>query len=154
MAAVPETNAGLGSALNDTSRQLGAALGVGVLGSLTYAAYAARIGGTFARLGPDATAVAKRSVAAALQLADRGAAGAGEGLRRTAMVAFTDGFSLAMLVAAGLMTLGAILVWRLLPARDVQHPLAGPHNPDRGPAGDDRPAEIADVGRHDRGIRR
>jgi hypothetical protein len=121
---------------------------------LTNTAYAARIGGAFARLGPDATALAKRSVAAALQLADRGAAGAGEGLRRTVTVAFTDGFSLAMLVAAGLMALGAILVWRLLPARDVQHPLAGPHNPDRGPAGDDRPAEVADSGRHARGARR
>src|SRR6266699_2350770 len=39
MAAVPGENAGLGSAINDSGRQVGAALGVGILGALANAAY-------------------------------------------------------------------------------------------------------------------
>jgi hypothetical protein len=39
MAAVPEREAGIGSAVNDVSRQLGGALGVAVIGSVVSSAY-------------------------------------------------------------------------------------------------------------------
>lgn len=43
MAAVPERDAGVGSAVNDVSRQLGGALGVAVIGSFVSNAYRARL---------------------------------------------------------------------------------------------------------------
>ena len=44
MAAVPRGNAGIGSAMNDTTRELGGALGVAVLGSLVNTRYTSRTG--------------------------------------------------------------------------------------------------------------
>ncbi len=43
MAAVPEREAGIGSAVNDVSRQLGGALGVAVIGSVVSSAYRANL---------------------------------------------------------------------------------------------------------------
>jgi hypothetical protein len=126
MAAVPEVNAGLGSALNDTSRQVGAALGIGVLGSLTNAAYAAQIEDSLTGLAPNIGALAKRSVGAALQLADGLGGDAGNTLHHAATAAFTDGFTLAMLAGTGLLSVGAVIVWRRLP-RDATFP--PPHGP-------------------------
>ncbi|MFE9931789.1 MFS transporter [Streptomyces sp. NPDC005533] len=59
MGAVPEEHAGVGSALNDTVQQAGAALGVAVLGAVLSTTYAAGLPGS----APDA---ARHSVAAAL----------------------------------------------------------------------------------------
>ena len=44
MSAVPVTKAGVGSAMNDTTRELGGALGVAVLGSLVTSTYASSLG--------------------------------------------------------------------------------------------------------------
>jgi EmrB/QacA subfamily drug resistance transporter len=119
MAAVPEADASLGSAINDTSRQVGAALGIGILGSLTNAAYTANIKASVSRLEPNIAAVAKQSVGAALQVANQVGGPAGAALRRAASAAFVDGFAVAMLVAAGLMVVGALAVLRHLPSRDI-----------------------------------
>lgn len=137
MAAVPEANAGLGSALNDTSRQVGAALGIGVLGSLTNALYSAQIADSLTGLAPNVAALAERSVGAALQVADGLGGEAGSALHRAAIAAFTDGFTLAMLVGAGLLSAGAAIVWRRLPPGDAPPP---PH----GPPADGEPAIGAD----------
>ena len=126
MSAVPEVNAGLGSALNDTSRQVGAALGIGVLGSLTNAAYAAQIKDSLTGLTPNMAALAKRSVGAALQVSEGLGGEAGSTLYRAAIAAFTDGFSLAMLAGAGLLSAGAVIVWRRLPLGDAAPPSYGP----------------------------
>jgi EmrB/QacA subfamily drug resistance transporter len=118
MAAFPGASAGLGAGLNDTSRQIGAALGVAVLGSLTNAVYTARLGGPVTGIDPGLLAQAKRSLAAALQLAPQ-AGQAGEALAAAARGAFTDGFSLAALAGAALLAATGVLVWRRLPASDL-----------------------------------
>jgi EmrB/QacA subfamily drug resistance transporter len=128
MAAVPEADAGLGSAINDSGRQVGAALGIGILGALTNMGYAGGIAAV-SRLDPDVDAVAKRSVGAALQVADTIGGPAGATLRQAAMTAFSDGFGLAMLAAAALMAAGAALVLRHLPSRDVPAPSIEPQSP-------------------------
>jgi EmrB/QacA subfamily drug resistance transporter len=128
MAAVPEANAGLGSAINDTGRQVGAALGIGALGALTNMGYAGGIGTFVARLDPDAAAVARRSAGAALQLADQIGGPAGAALRQAATTAFVDGFGLAMLAGAALMAAGSVLVLRHLPSRDVPAPAQEPQS--------------------------
>jgi hypothetical protein len=119
MAAVPGQNAGLGSAINDSGRQVGAALGIGILGALANAGYRSGIGGAVAPLSPDLAAAAKRSVGAALQIAAGVGGPAGASLRRAAGAAFMDGFGLAMLAGAVLLVAGAAAVLRWLPSRDA-----------------------------------
>jgi hypothetical protein len=118
MASVPEANAGIGSGLNDASRQVGAAIGIGVLGSVTNAFYASGVGDALARLDPATRRAATRSVAQALQVADGIGGSTGDVVRRAAVDAFTDGFGLAMVAAAVVLAVGAILGWRRLPADD------------------------------------
>ena len=118
MAAVPAANAGLGSAINDAGRQLGAALGVGILGALVNAGFRSGIGGAAASLSPD-LAAARRSMAAALQIAALAGGSAGASLRRAAEAAFMDGFGLAMLAGAVLLAAGALMVLWRLPAYDL-----------------------------------
>jgi len=119
MAAVPAANAGLGSAINDAGRQVGAALGVGILGALANAGFRSGIGGAAASLSPDLAAAAERSMAAALQIATLVDGPAGASLHRAAKAAFMDGFGLAMLAGAVLLAVGALTVLWRLPAHDV-----------------------------------
>jgi EmrB/QacA subfamily drug resistance transporter len=119
MAAMPEANAGLGSAINDTGRQVGAALGVGILGALANAGYRSGIADATAPLGPDAAAAAERSFGAALEVAARAGGAAAQALERAATAAFMDGFAIAMVGGAVLVGLGAIAVLRRLPSQDV-----------------------------------
>jgi EmrB/QacA subfamily drug resistance transporter len=119
MATVPEGNASLGSAINDTSRQVGAALGIGIMGSLANAAYASRIGPAATRLGSGVAAAARQSVNAAVQIADRIGGPAGSALRRAAITAFSDGFGIAVLVIGVVLALGAVVIGRRLPSEDT-----------------------------------
>jgi EmrB/QacA subfamily drug resistance transporter len=119
MAAVPEADAGLGSAINDAGRQVGAALGVGILGALANAGFRSGIEGAVASLGPDLAVTARRSVGAALEVAASVDGPAGATLRRAADAAFMDGFGLAMLAGAVLLAAGALAVLRRLPSHDV-----------------------------------
>ncbi len=128
MAAVPEANAGLGSAINDSGRQVGAALGIGILGALTNMGYTAGLATFVSGLDPNVAAAAKRSVGAALQAAGELGGPAGAALRQAATTAFVDGFGLAMLAGAALMAAGAVLVLRRLPSGDVPAPAAEPQS--------------------------
>jgi EmrB/QacA subfamily drug resistance transporter len=135
MAAVPAENAGLGSAINDSGRQVGAALGIGILGALANTGYRSGIGGAVASLSPDLAAAAKRSVGAALEIAAGVGGPAGAALRRAANAAFMDGFGLAMLAAAALLAAGALAVLWRLPSHDA------PAQPPQG-LSDPRPTSL------------
>src|SRR5262245_6546603 len=119
MAAVPGENAGLGSAINDSGRQVGAALGIGILGALANAGYRSGIDEAATSLSPDQAAAATRSVGAALEIAVGLSGPAGASLREAAGAAFMDGFGLAMLAGAALLAAGAAAVLRWLPSHDV-----------------------------------
>jgi hypothetical protein len=56
MFAVPGENSGLGSAINDAEREVGAALGTGILVALANTGYRSRIGGAVSSLLPDTAA--------------------------------------------------------------------------------------------------
>ena len=120
MSAVPPRRAGAGSAMNDTTRELGAALGVAVLGSLAASRYASGLGGPLRALAPAARATARSSLAGALQVAGGLPHAAGAALARTADLAFVDGFHLAGIVGAALAALSAVIVVRYLPRRLTQ----------------------------------
>jgi EmrB/QacA subfamily drug resistance transporter len=113
MAVLPAAQAGVGSAVNDTTREIGGVLGVAVLGSVTSSVYAHKMSG--------APAAARDSLAAALSVAHR--AGSSD-LAATAREAFISGVSKGLLVAVIAAGLGALIALRYLPAR-IEHEPAG-----------------------------
>ncbi|MEZ5235596.1 MAG: MFS transporter [Acidimicrobiales bacterium] len=72
---VPPHKAGVGSAVNDTTRELGGAIGIAVIGSVVTAAYRSRVSDALTALPPEAAEQAQRNVGRAMQVA--------EGLRST-----------------------------------------------------------------------
>ncbi|HMC08929.1 MAG TPA: MFS transporter [Actinomycetota bacterium] len=125
MSAVPPRRAGAGSAMNDTTRELGAALGVAVLGSLAASRYASGLQSLVRALAPAARATAQSSLAGALQVAGSLPRTAGAALATRADRAFVDGFHLAGIVGAVLAAASAVIVACYLPRR-VSHAEAQP----------------------------
>jgi hypothetical protein len=123
MGSLPRAKAGVGSAINDTTRQVGGALGVAVIGSVVTSVYARQIGdlaATFGLAGPQQDAAAS-SLGAAQQIgaslggaADAFVAGANQG--------FVDAMSIGLRVGAVVIVGAAFLAWRFLPShgREVQ----------------------------------
>lgn len=120
MSAVPPRRAGAGSAMNDATRELGAALGIAVLGSITASRYASTLEGLTRGLPASAQHAASASIAGALEVASRLPGSAGEALKTGAEAAFVDGLHFAVTIGAGLALVAAALVWRHLP-RHLAH---------------------------------
>ena len=125
MGAVPAAKAGVGSAINDATRILGATLGVAVIGSVYASVYSSRLDSALpAKLPPTAAAVAHKSVGGAFETAaglDAGHhAALATMLHQAASSAFFDGFSVACLVAAGVAVAGAVMAAALIPAQPPQ----------------------------------
>ncbi|MEU8887173.1 MFS transporter [Streptomyces sp. NPDC048442] len=116
MGAIPAEHAGVGSALNDTIQQAGAALGVAALGSILATGYAASMPDT-------APAAARHSLSDALALAARTGDGA---LARTARDAFTSGMGTTFLISAAGVLVAAVVAFAMM--RDPKK-LAGPVEP-------------------------
>jgi EmrB/QacA subfamily drug resistance transporter len=116
MSAVPARRAGAGSAMNDATRELGAALGVAVLGSLAASKYASRLAGAIAPLSAAARHAAASSLTGALQVAARLPHARGAAVADGAKAAFVEGIHIACIAGAALSILAAVLVVRYLPA--------------------------------------
>jgi EmrB/QacA subfamily drug resistance transporter len=114
MSSVSLGKAGVGSAMNDTTRELGGALGVAVLGSLVTSAYTSSIGDAVSGLDEGQRAVAESGLVGAFDVA-RGLGAAGADLIGAANAAFMDGVQLAALTGAALVVVAAVAAWRLLP---------------------------------------
>lgn len=119
MGSLPRAKAGVGSAVNDTVRQIGGALGVAVLGSVFSSIYRPRVRDSLATasLPGDAVDAASDQIGAAASIAERIGGDAGREVFDAAARAFTDGMSIAFILGAGALTLGALIVARFLPAR-------------------------------------
>jgi EmrB/QacA subfamily drug resistance transporter len=115
MSAVPLGKAGVGSAMNDTTRELGGALGVAVLGSLVASRYDSQIAGVLSGLSGSAQAQANESLAGALQVAQTSGA-RGADIAQGAKDAYVNGMNIATLVAAIVAGIGAVIVYRMLPS--------------------------------------
>jgi len=120
MGSIPPARAGVGSAVNDTTRQMGGALGVAILGSVAATHYMSRVGGL--GLAPSDASTAKESIGAALRLAQRLPPAAAARLADAARAGFTDGIRLATFVGAVAVIAAAVLVVRFLPARESSSP--------------------------------
>jgi MFS family permease len=115
MSSVPRERAGVGSAVNDTTRQLGGVLGVAVIGSLLVSRYDSRIDAL--SIAPAARTAARSSIGAALRVADALGGDAGRRLTDAARAGFVDGFQFATLVTAAVIALAVVVVLLFLPNR-------------------------------------
>ena len=122
MGAVALHKAGVGSAVNDSTRLLGGTLGVAVIGSVYASLYGAKLtAGLPAHLPANLAAVAHQSVGAAITVSHRLAGGGllnvGSAVHGAAITAFLHGISVGCLVAGGVALLGAFIALAFLPAQ-------------------------------------
>jgi hypothetical protein len=118
MGAVPEEQAGVGSAMNDVVRMVGGAFGVAIIGSVINSVYSDRMTDATAGLPPQAAEPAGDSVGAALAVSAQLGGEAGTMLMTAAQSAFVDAMGFAALIAAAVAFAGALLVRRFMPPRD------------------------------------
>ena len=117
MGSLPPDQFGVGSAVNDTTREVGGALGIAVLGSLFAGSYGAAMAGPVAGL-PDAAAKAIRdSLAGASAVAAQIGGDAGTFLLTTARHAFVDAMAWTSVIGAVVAVGGALIALVWLPAR-------------------------------------
>jgi len=121
MGAVPPEKAGVGSAMNDTTREIGGALGVAIMGSLTAAAYTSAIvaNSQFTALqkaSPAAANAVKESVGNAAIAAAKFPASVAHAITAAANTAFVDALSQTVVIAAVVALLGAPVAFFFLPA--------------------------------------
>jgi EmrB/QacA subfamily drug resistance transporter len=119
LGSLPREKAGVGSAMNDTTRELGGTLGVAVVGSVFSSVYGPRLVELLANLPipGDALAAAQKSVQAAAAVAERAPDGARTIVLDAAVASFMDGLAAGSRVAAIATLLGALVAARFLPAR-------------------------------------
>ncbi|HZP27803.1 MAG TPA: MFS transporter [Acidimicrobiia bacterium] len=113
MQSLPLDKAGVGSAVNDTTRELGGALGVAVFGSLVASTFhselVSRVSGV--------TGAASRSIGAALQKAATLPAGRAATVAHAARESFVRGFDSTLVIAVVVSLVAAALItWLLRPA--------------------------------------
>jgi MFS family permease len=134
MAAVPREKAGAGSAIGNTMRQVGGAVGVAVFGTILASIYRAHITPALRQLPPLARDNAlMHSVSASISATQAYSAGAGAKvaarLAEPAITSFTAAMHIVAFAAVVLGLAGASVALRWLPARSPSRadaPAAGP----------------------------
>jgi Major Facilitator Superfamily len=125
MGAIPRSMAGVGSAVNDSTRLVGGTLGVAVIGSVYASVYGSRLTATMPHGVPGpVAAVAHQGVGAAYvaagTIAGHGNPALGQALQLASTNAFLRGLTIGALVAGGVAAAGAILVTLFLPSHPGQ----------------------------------
>jgi DHA2 family multidrug resistance protein-like MFS transporter len=108
MSAVPLSKAGVGSAVNDTTREMGGALGIAILGSIANTAYRAGISLSGLGLAASPRHDGEDSIGAAARIA--GSVPGGGAVKARAASAFADAFSVASMVSVGILLVSALAV--------------------------------------------
>jgi len=119
MGSLPLAKAGVGSAVNDTTRQVGGALGVAVIGSVLSSVYGSRVVSLFAshHTGAKNVAAAKSGLGEALAYAAKVGGTTGHELIAGADSAFVSAMHGGAIVAAIASGLGVVVAAKFLPAR-------------------------------------
>ncbi|MGW0436878.1 MFS transporter [Micromonospora sp. NPDC003197] len=123
MSALPRERAGVGSAVSNTVRQVGGALGVAILGSVLAGVYRGEIGSATSALSGPARTAANESIAGAYGVAGQ-LGPAGENVIAAANDAFVSAMHVAAAVAAAIAALGVLVVLRWLPGRSTKPPVS------------------------------
>ncbi len=122
MSAIPANKSGIGSAMNDTTRELGTALGVAVLGTFMNNIYISGVQGGL-RLIPGIPKELLDAVSSSIQAAHAIAALPempkimGSLIITTANQSFVNGMTHAMIIGAVIMACSAVFVLVMLPSR-------------------------------------
>jgi hypothetical protein len=120
MGSLPRAKAGVGSAVNDTTRQMGGAVGVAVFGSLMASHFHSTITDKLgSKLPTGLFAQVRDNVGQAVGVANesRAAKPFSAQIISAAQDTFVSGLHQVGLVAAGITLLAALGVWMFLPAR-------------------------------------
>ncbi|MEV6107379.1 MFS transporter [Streptomyces sp. NPDC051940] len=112
LSSVPPKHAGSASAVSETAYELGAALGIAILGSVVTGVY--RDFSTPAGVPPEAADAAHESLGGAVEAAEDLPARTGDALVDAAQLAFVDGFSTAAAAGAAVLLTAAAAAWFLL----------------------------------------
>jgi MFS family permease len=117
MAAVPEEDAGIGSAVNDVSRELGGALGIATIGSLVSSLYRANIDDALVGLPPDIAELAGESVGVAAIAARQLPTELGGSVLEAANTAFVDAMTTGFQISAAILFMAVVIAFTLIPRR-------------------------------------
>ena len=117
MAAVPDEKQGVASAVNDTTREVGAALGIALAGSILAARYAAAITPHLAAFPQPLRAPASHSLAQALQIA-KTLGPQGAQLAELSQTAFLRAMESSLLVMGLIIAVAALVIGAWAPGRD------------------------------------
>ncbi|MGH3970831.1 MAG: MFS transporter, partial [Mycobacterium sp.] len=126
MGSLSADKAGVGSAVNDTTREFGGTLGVAIVGSVFASVYSGRLGSASALAGMPAEvrSAMQHSMAVAHEVIAHTPAARIAGIRDAVNHAFLNGLQIGSLVCAGIALAAAVVVAKLLPARAPQAPSA------------------------------
>ena len=120
MGELPREKAGIGSAVNDVSREVGGTLGVAISGSVFASLYGPKLGELLAKFNmpAEAVALAKESAGAGFAVAELSPTPeATAAVRQAVSEAFMHGFHTACFTGAGVALFGALFALKFLPAR-------------------------------------
>ena len=117
--AVPAAKSGVASATNTVARMVSGALGVAIIGSLVSSLYSNKVEGSLGALPPPLQTQAEDSIGAANAIAAQLPPQAASDLLATTGDAFTQAMGIGLTVGAALVAAAAVLVLRLLPAREA-----------------------------------
>ena len=121
MGSLPREKAGVGSAMNDTTRQTGGAIGVAVFGSVLASRFTSGLSSarSLAHLPPAVAAQARTGITEAVTAAHSpGAGNYRDALLSVAKHSFVSGFHAAAYIGAGIIFVAGLLVIRWLPDRE------------------------------------
>lgn len=125
MSTLPPERAGVGSAVNDTVRELGGALGVAVIGSVAAGSYTSNLSGQLDGVPAELRAVATDNIGAALEVSNQLGA-QGTELAAAARDAFTSSMSGSLWIGVVLAAVAAAVAWIRLPRQGAPHGHAAP----------------------------
>jgi EmrB/QacA subfamily drug resistance transporter len=120
MSTLPPERAGVGSAVNDTVREVGGALGVAVIGSIAASGYASNLGSHLDGVPTEVQAVASDNLGATLEVSSHLGV-RGTELATAAREAFTASMSSSLWVGVGLAAVAAVIAWTRLPKQSGAH---------------------------------
>jgi EmrB/QacA subfamily drug resistance transporter len=121
MSAVPRNRAGMGSAMNDTTRELGGSLGVAILGSLLASQYSSSIASAVSNFPENVKNIAEQSLAGALAVGQNLGGTVGANFMLAAKEAWISGYQHSLLIGAIVIAVAAMVAFFRLPDRSADH---------------------------------
>lgn len=116
MSSVPPSKAGAASGIDETALELGGAMGIAVLGSVTASTYASLIKNSPA-ISETVQAQIQDSLGSAVRLAAEAGGVEGQKIFEVARLAFIEAMNRTTLLGAGIILLGVLIALLFLPAR-------------------------------------